>query len=212
MQALTQPISDALIAAINETRIKAGYLTLEETIALGSTGNTLFDPFSVLISRFAAMGENNTFYPHVRIQASQSNLISIGDHNTFSSNTFIEADTGPIEIGNDNEFGDGLITIKTNAPDARIEITSFGRYVGNIKIFGQSYLGDGAQILGDISVQSCVLSDGLPHTHPVPNERGSVLKGYGTASGIVLKQGEVIKGSGVFLADDIKNQEFYHPR
>ncbi|MFA9376282.1 MAG: hypothetical protein ACERKZ_05950 [Lachnotalea sp.] len=66
---------------------------------------------------------------------------------------------------------------------------------------GSTYLGSGAQILGNITVQDCHLEGGVSFEEKPVNARGSVLKGFGIARKISLKKGEVINGNGIFKED-----------
>ena len=51
---------------------------------------------------------------------------------------------------------------------------------------------------------------GAAHHDPDPDARGAVLKGFGSARGLTLACGQVILGSGVFDAKDVKPQWFFH--
>jgi hypothetical protein len=72
-------------------------------------------------------------------------------------------------------------------------------------------IGDGAQILGPIRCQNCTLGAGGSYRHPVPDERGAVLKGSGMARGVTLAQGLVIQAFGLFGDAAIRQQSFFHP-
>ncbi len=200
-----------LLEKINQQRKNAGYLSLDEMMALGDRGNIIFDPFSTLISKTAQIGSGNQFFPNTRITVALSGLIEIGDGNLFYPNTSLEADTGPIRIGDNNQFGEGGFTAKANAPGATIRIGDQGRYVGAIFVYGNSTLGDGCQILGPITASDCTLASGEPHTHAKADQRGAVLKGFGSAQKIRLQKGEVLEGQHLFSANDKKRQSHYHP-
>ncbi|MDG4717693.1 MULTISPECIES: polymer-forming cytoskeletal protein [Thalassospira] len=204
-------ITDHLIDQLDQYRRDSGFLTIAETIALGRTGNIVFDPFSTLVSRHVVMGANNILCPNIRLEADQDGELSIGNGNTFSGNTTIIAQTGPIRIGDGNIFGPGNITLSTGRKDAMITIGSHGRYRGTIDMDGQCALGNGSQILGQISAQSVCLADGGSFEHPIADERGAVLKGFGKATNIRLETGKVIAGSGDFCISAQKSQSFYHP-
>lgn len=202
---------DQMIDQIDRYRHEAGYLGIAETIALGRSGNIVFDPFSTLVSRHITIGAHNILHPNIRLEADQHTQLMIGNGNMFTSGTTIMAQTGLIRIGDENIFGPGNVTITTARPDAMIRIGSFGRYRGTIDMDGQCVLGDGSQILGQISVQSVELAAGGSFKHPIADERGAVLKGFGKATGIRLETGKVIAGSGGFCISAQKPQSFYHP-
>ncbi|HEY9548754.1 MAG TPA: hypothetical protein VIR45_04565, partial [Kiloniellaceae bacterium] len=131
--------------------------------------------------------------------------------NAFHGNTIVEAATGAIVIGDSNLFGEGAVCMKTNAPGAMITIRDNGRYCGIVNLFGKTTLGSGSQILGNITAVNCSLAEGRPWSHPVPDERGAVLKGAGTARNIHLPRGQVIDGWGVFRSADAVPQSTFHP-
>jgi len=204
-------LSNSTFATINKNREHAGYLAVEETMALGNTGNIVFDPFSTLVSRYALIGANNVFYPNVLITANGEGLLKIGSGNTFHSNTILEAVCGSIAIGSGNQLGEGAFCAKANSPGAEIVMGNSGRYCGQIALFGKTILGTGCQILGNITVYDCSLDDGQAHNYHNPDERGAVLKGLGTAKDIHLFKGYVINGWGTFSALKKTKQSFYHP-
>jgi hypothetical protein len=66
-------------------------------------------------------------------------------------------------------------------------------------------------VLGPITAQQVELSGGADGSHPDPDHRGAVLKGFGKARGLTLKTGEVVNGSGDFATAPIERQRSYHP-
>lgn len=200
-----------LIDLIDEQRSKLGYLSISALMALTRTGNVILDPFSTLISIHADIGRDNIFHPAVRLDATSPAILEIGSRNTFYANTMIDAQTGPITIGNDNLFGEGCVHVATNQPGAAITIGSDGRYRGSIQISGLSVLGDGSQILGNIIVRDVQLGAGGSFRHPIADERGAVLKGVGLGSEIILQTGQVIAGNGTLAPENVRMQSFYHP-
>lgn len=197
---------------INKARIAAGFLTIEETMALMDNGNLLLDPFSILVSKGVCLGENNLIYPGVALQASGEGKVEIENGNIFHSGTMIDASHGRIEIGSDNQFGEGGFIAKANQPGADIHIGSACRFLNNSSVFGQSRLEDGSQLLGNITVVSCLLKAGGSHRTPEPALRAGLLKGFGTAQNLTVEQGHVIAGSGVFSQSMSVPQSTYHPK
>jgi bifunctional N-acetylglucosamine-1-phosphate-uridyltransferase/glucosamine-1-phosphate-acetyltransferase GlmU-like protein len=200
-----------LLEAIDRTRERHGFLSLAQTLALQDRGNVIFDPFSTLISRRATIGEDNVFHPNTRVDCQEGATLRIGSRNLFHSGTVIEVASNSIAIGDGNQFGEGLVCVKANAPGAAVDIGDNCRLCGVINLFGKTTLGSGSQVLGDISVYDCALAAGQPHSHPVADERGAVLKGSGSARALRLATGQVIDGWGVFRSEDALPQSSFHP-
>jgi hypothetical protein len=205
------PYHSALFETMDHARAAAGFLSLTETAALADRGNVIFDPFSTLIARGAGIGEDNTFYPNTRFLRHEDAVLEIGSGNVFHSNTLIEATTNEIIIGDDNQFGEGVVCLRANTPEAGIQVGSNGRYVGVVNLYGRTRLDSGSQILGNVTAYSCSLGEGHAYSHPVPDERGAVLKGNGTARQITLRKGQVIEGWGIFSTERVTNQSSFHP-
>lgn len=199
-----------LLDQINCARRAAGFLSVEEILSLSDSGNQILDPFSVLISKRVTFGEGNRIYPGVTIQAAGDAEVHIGNGNHFQAGTLLEASCGDIVIGNDNQFGEGGFTAKANQPGARISIGNNGRYVNNPSVFGLTELQDGSQILGNITVVSCILCAGGSHEEPEPDRRAGLLKGYGVAKGLKVSVGQVIWGEGTFDQKHAVPQSTFH--
>jgi hypothetical protein len=199
-----------IIGPIDSVRRAAGYLTFDETIALGRDGNRILDPFSILISKGVCLGAGNTLYPGCTIRAVGSAEVTIGGGNLFHSGTFIEASEGPVEIGSSNQFGEGGFTAKANQPVSTIVIGNNGRYLNNPSVFGTSELQDGSQILGNITVISCNLCAGGSYLEPDPDKRAGLLKGFGMAKGLKVLRGQVIQGEGIFDQSLSVAQSMFH--
>ena len=192
---------------LNDFRLRAGYLTIDEILELSRT-NTIFDPFSVLISRGVGMGADNVIHPAVRIETGGGS-IELGDGNVLFSGTVIAAARGAIAIGDGNELGEGGICIR--ADSGSIRVSDGTRLRNGPEILDGTDIGAGCQILGNIKVKGCMLEAGEPYTASDPNERGAVLKGYGFAANIRVGRGSVIFGKGDFDEFPIELQEKYHP-
>lgn len=199
-------------AFIDEARQRNGLLTIAELGNLTSRGNTIFDPFSVLISRHAQIGKGNTFYPGVTLLCSEGSELLVSDQNIFHANTLIEATSGTISIGSANQFGEGGFTAKANRLGALISIGDNGRYLNGCSVFGNSSLGSGSQIIGSIAVDSCTLEKGGSYRDPDPDLRAGLLKGFGAARGLSVPIGSVINGKGSFSQEAIERQTAYHPK
>jgi acetyltransferase-like isoleucine patch superfamily enzyme len=174
--------------------------------------NTILDLNSLLISEGVKIGNNNVFYPNVIIERSADGTVSIGDDNIFYPGVYILSSAGSLRIGNKNEFGTGGCTIKANMADADIRIGDGGRYCDGVSIMGKTLLGNGSQLLGNITVQNCSLADGGTFKDPDPDARAAVLKGFGLARNIVLECGQVMNGSGNFADAPVEWQHTYHPK
>lgn len=201
-----------LMGALDAQRTSKGFLTVEQVLALCDSGNVVLDPFSTLISAACTIGHGNIFYPSLVIECVNNGTLEIGEDNTFYPGCLLIADQGKLLIGNGNQFGDGGCTIKSNRPDALVRIGNKGRYVNGPTIVGKTTLGSGSQVIGAITVQDCVLEDGLDFTAQNPDEQGAVLKGYGLARGLTLTKGQVLNGQGKFDQQNVEQQSTYHPK
>ncbi len=177
------------VAQLDRIRAGRGFLSIAETLALADTGNVVFDPFSLLVSRGVRIGSRNVFYPGV---------------------TLVCETGGTIVIGSDNQFGEGGFTARAEGGSS-IEIGDGGRYTLGCSATAPAQLGSGSQILGAIAVQDCLLGAGGTFRDADPDARGAVLKGVGRARGLRLARGQVIQGDGLFNIADMKPQSFYHP-
>jgi acetyltransferase-like isoleucine patch superfamily enzyme len=196
---------------ILQARHSKDFLSTEDLLATIGQHNTILDA-SVLISKKITVGHNNTFYPNVVIECREAGTIVIGDNNTFYPGTYILGAGGIIEIAHNNEFGPAGLTIRANINDAAIIIGSGGRYCDGASIMGKTSLGDGSQILGAITVQSCTLGGGGSFQEPDPDQRAAVLKGFGLARGVTLRTGQVVNGAGNFAEAPVQWQHEYHPK
>lgn len=192
-------------------RIQHNYYTLNEINEYIAPNNIVFDPFSLLISKNVRIGKNNVFYSGVIIESDKNSLLEIGNNNTFLNNVILMArNGGTIKIGNNNYYDSGPISIKSNFKDSKIIFCDNGRYDGKINIYGICYFGNGAQILGNITVYNCRLESGKSFLDNNPDERAGLLKGCGTAKELFVPKGKVINGWNIFLQTQLENQSCYH--
>lgn len=196
---------------IPQARQQKDFLSADDLAAGIGQQNTILDS-SVLISKKATIGSGNTFYPNVVIECQGDGQVSIGDNNTFYPGTYILSSAGAVKIKNGNEFGPAGLTVKANSAAALVTIGNNGRYCDGARIMGTTDLGNGSQILGNITVQDCTLTAGGTHQEPDPDKRAAVLKGFGLARGITLEAGQVVNGSGNFADAPVKWQRDYHPK
>lgn len=204
--------SETTFNEINLQRTRKNYLSIEETIELTQKGNTILDPFSVLISKNVIIGKNNIFYPNVIIEINDIvSCITLGNNNIFYPQTFLLAENGGhIEVENDNRF-EGGVSIKANIADSLITIGNLGRYLNGVQMIGQCNFGSGSQVIGNITVQNCVLEEGESYLCGNPDLRGGLLKGFGIAKNLTIGKGKVIEGFGKFDPSNIRYQSFFHP-
>jgi hypothetical protein len=196
---------------IDAARQARGFLPISQMMTV-LEGNLVLDPFSTLISSGVSFGRDNVLYPGVSLQASAGTTISLGDANILYSGTLVSSTHGDVAIGDRNQFGEGGFTAKANRPGAEIRIGSHGRFLNNPSVFGETVLGDGTQILGNITVDTCTLGDGGSHAEPDPDLRGGLLKGQGTARNLNVAMGHVISAQGMFLEADTLPQRHFHPK
>lgn len=197
---------------VNRFRSEKGFLTTDQLMGLVGVANIILDPFSVLISKGVEIGTSNVFYPNVVIERLGDGELSIGDGNVFYPGMYWLSSNGSIRVGDGNEFGTNGCIVKANYPGAVIEIGSQGRYCDGVSIMGKTSLGDGCQILGAITVQSCTLQGGASYRNSDPDARGAVLKGFGLARELQLATGEVVNGQGAFAMASVERQSSYHPK
>lgn len=201
------------LANIDAQRKENGFRTLAETIELATRGNTVLDPFSTLISAHAKIGTENTFYPNSVIRSDDPDAITIGNGNTFYAQTYLEASGGTITIGSNNQFGpEGGVTVKVNTRNSAIHIGDHGRYLGGVTILGNSALGNGAQILGNITFERSSLEAGGSFTEQDPDLRAAVAKGRGLIRNQNIQQGHVAVIGEAPGPVTIINQSHFHPK
>jgi carbonic anhydrase/acetyltransferase-like protein (isoleucine patch superfamily) len=194
---------------LDDVRARGGFLGLEQLFDLMET-NTIYDPFSLLLSRFAEIGTGNTFFPCVTVDSAPGGIISIGDGNVFYSACRIVRAGGELRIGDRNEIGENGTCIKSE--NGRLAIGDGCRIMNMASILDGCELGDGSQVLGSIKARSCVLEAGGSYRERNPNERGGVLKGFGNADALRVEKGKVIFGRGSFSEAMKEDQANYHPR
>ena len=199
-------------AELDGARERLGYLGVNALMALRARGNLILDPYSTLVSVRAAIGSGNVLMPGITLTCAEGAELVIGDGNTLQQGTLIVVDTGAVRIGAGNLLGDAGLTIRASRADALIEIGDHGRYQSGVTLIGRCRLGSGSQLLGPIAVESCDLGAGGSFREPDPDLRGGVLKGFGVARGLTVPQGQVVQGHGVFRAEDIKPQSYFHPK
>lgn len=196
---------------INAIRESHGLMSVETLMNLSAKGIIIYDPFSTLISKEVKIGEGTIIFPNVSIFKDNSCTIEIGKKNILHSGTRIVANAGDIIIGSENEIGEGGIIINTNTVNSRIVIGNGGRYNGGAKIYGKCQFADGTQVLGNINVTNCVLAKGHGYNHNNPDERGGVIKGFGTLKNREIGLGEVMNCFPTLTEITVERQSKYHP-
>jgi carbonic anhydrase/acetyltransferase-like protein (isoleucine patch superfamily) len=193
-------------------RERLGFLSEAETIALSRLGIVLPDPGSVLVSGSVRLAEDVVLWPNVILQVAMGGGIAIGRGTNLFPGTRIVASSGSVTIGAGAEIGEeGGFTLKAGAGEA-IDIGDGARLLGGGSLTLSNRIGRGAQILGPIRCQNCILGDGGTYRDPEPDERGAVLKGSGVARGIEVPQGHVIQAFGLFAEAVMRRQSYFHPK
>ncbi|WP_329404261.1 hypothetical protein [Streptomyces melanogenes] len=196
---------------LDRLRRERGLLTPNELMDLAEEGTAVLDPFSVLVSCRVELHPGITLYPGAVVDCDGDSRCSIGAGTTLYGGTRIRATGGAVlTIGRDTEIGDGGARI-TAVGDGGIRIGDGVRISGGAEVIGPGLLGSGSQVLGPVSARSVDLAAGGPYTHPDPDQRGAVLKGFGRAHGIHLGTGEVLNGTGDFADASVQRQRHYHP-
>jgi len=194
----------------DEQRTARGLRTVSELLELAESGTIILDPYSVLLGTRVVLGTGNVLYPGVVIECDPDSSCSLGSDNTFLPGTFIAASDGAsIVIGNNNRIGEGGARLM--ATGAQLSVGNNTRLSSGPVIVAPANLGNGCQVLGQITAQQVTLGAGEDFTHPDPDHRGAVLKGFGKARGLKLNPGEVINGSGDFSTALVERQRSYHP-
>jgi carbonic anhydrase/acetyltransferase-like protein (isoleucine patch superfamily) len=193
-------------------RERLGFLSEADTIALSRLGIVLPDPGSVLVSGDVRLAEDVVLWPSVVLQVAMGGGIMIGRGTNLFPGTRIVASGGSVTIGAKAEIGEeGGFTLKVGAGEA-IDIGDGARLLGGGSLTLSNRIGRGAQILGPIRCQNCILGDGGTYRDPEPDERGGVLKGSGVARGIEVPQGHVIQAFGLFAEAVMRRQSYFHPK
>jgi carbonic anhydrase/acetyltransferase-like protein (isoleucine patch superfamily) len=193
-------------------RERLGFLSEVEIIALSRLGILSPDPGSVLVSGDVRLAEDVVLWPNVILQISAGGRITIGRGTNLFPGTRIVASGGSVTIGARTEIGEeGGFTLKAGAGET-IEIGDGARLLGGGSLTLSNRIGRGAQILGPVRCQNCLLGDGGTYRDPEPDERGGVLKGSGIARGIEVPQGHVIQAFGLFAEAVMRRQSYFHPK
>jgi hypothetical protein len=194
---------------IDEQRSARGLRTVSELLELAEAGTIILDPYSVLLGTRVVLGTGNVLYPGVVIECDADSICSLGSGNTFLPGTFLAATNGgSIVIGDGNRIGEGGARLV--AGSGQLTVGDRTRISSGPVIVAPADLGTGCQVLGNITVQQVHLAAGADHSHPDPDHRGSVLKGFGKARDLTLQRGEVVNGSGDFAAAPVERQRTYH--
>jgi carbonic anhydrase/acetyltransferase-like protein (isoleucine patch superfamily) len=189
-----------------------GFLSGAETAALAHRGIVLPAPGSVLVSSHVRLEEGVILWPSVILQAVGDGRIAIGQGTNLFPGTRIVASGGSVTIGAEAEIGEeGGFTVKAGTGET-IEIGDQARLLGGGSLTLCNRIGRGAQILGPIRCQNCVLGDGGSHREPEPDERGGVLKGSGVARHVEVPRGHVIQAFGLFADAVMRRQSYFHPK
>lgn len=198
----------------DEHRTALGFLPLAETDALADQGVRILDAYSTLVSRGVQIGPQTVVYPGVVIQRDAASLLTLGRGNVLYPGALLMAERGGrLLVGDDCEFGPGGVQVKANMPGAEIVLGDGVRLLNGAELTGRSNLGNGAQIIGQVSAQSVQLAGGLGgYSWPDPDERGALLKGAGLARGISLARGEVVSRQPSFGDAVVERQAHHHPR
>ena len=193
-------------------RERLGFLSEADTIALSRLGTVLPDPGSVLVSGDVRLAEDVVLWPNIVLQVAMGGSIAIGRGTNLFPGTRIVATGGSVTIGAGAEIGEeGGFTLKAGAGEV-IDIGDGARLLGGGSLTLSNRIGRGAQILGPIRCQNCILGDGGTYRDPEPDERGGVLKGSGVARGIEVPQGHVIQAFGLFAEAVMRRQSYFHPK
>lgn len=176
---------------------------------LAASGVTILAPGAVWISSPVEIKPGAQLHPNVVIECDATSSVRIASGVVLHSGTHIIASNGgSVVIGAATVLGPGGCTLV--ADNSSLIIGAHGRFQMAL-VLAPGRIGDGCQVLGPIEARSCDLAGGQPGDSPNVAARGAVLKGAGRASGIALRTGEVVNGSGDFRTAPIEQQTTYHP-
>jgi UDP-3-O-[3-hydroxymyristoyl] glucosamine N-acyltransferase len=193
-------------------RRQLGFLSRAETAALARFGVVLPDPGSVLVCADAGLEEGVVLWPNVILQVSTGGRMAVGRGTNLFPGTRIVASGGSVTIGAGAEIGEeGGFTVKAGAGET-IAVGDEARLLGGGSLTLSNRIGRGAQILGPIRCQNCILGDGGSHREPESDRRGGVLKGSGVARHVEVPRGHVIQAFGLFADAVIRPQSYFHPK
>jgi NDP-sugar pyrophosphorylase family protein len=197
---------------IDDQRSARGLRTVSELLELAETGTIILDPYSVLLGTLVRLGDGNVLYPGVVIECDPDSECVLGSGNTLLPGTFIAASNGgSVVIGDNNRIGEGGARLMSGAAGKQLTVGHRTRISSSPVIVAPADLGDGCQVLGQITAQQVQLAGGADFSHPDPDHRGAVLKGFGKARALTVGVGEVINGSGDFATAPLERQRTYHP-
>lgn len=201
-------VSDA--ATPNSHRVALGFLTVEQTGALGAAGIRVLDPCSTLVAARARLGEGTILYPGVVLECDETSTLELGRGAVLYPGCVLRAvDGGLISTGAGVELGPGGVRLL--ARRTSIQLGPRVRLQDGCSLEGPSWLGDGAQVLGAVTARRIRLASGGAHDDPDPDERGAVLKGVGLADGIELPRGTVRSLRPSFADAATEPQSAHHP-
>jgi carbonic anhydrase/acetyltransferase-like protein (isoleucine patch superfamily) len=194
----------------DQQRRDRGLRTVAEILELAESGTVVLDPYSVLIGSRVVLGKENVLYPGVVIECAKGGECVFGDRNTLLPGTFMSVqDGGSVVIGNETRIGEGGARVV--ASGGKVIIEDSARLSSGALVIAPAEIGTGCQVLGQITAQDVVLAGGADFSHPDPDYRGAVLKGFGKARGLQVGVGEVVNGTGDFDDAPVERQRQYHP-
>jgi UDP-3-O-[3-hydroxymyristoyl] glucosamine N-acyltransferase len=194
----------------DQQRRDRGLRTVAEILELAEAGTVVLDPNSVLIGKRVVLGKENVLYPGVVVECAEDAECVFGDRNTLLPGTYVSVQAGgSVVVGNDTRIGEGGARVV--ASGGVVTIGDAVRLSSGALVIAPAELGAGCQVLGQITAQDVVLAGGADLTHPDPDHRGAVLKGFGKARGLQVGVGEVVNGAGDFDDAPVERQRKYHP-
>lgn len=175
--------------ALDEARRPAGFRTVEEVATLAPEVVVL-DPASALIGVGVTIEPGAVLYPGVTLETRSGGTITVRAGARLGPGPVTIVAVGyDVTVGR-AEFGPGPVTVV--AAGGAVRVGAGARLSGGCTVEGPAEVGDGAQVLGTVTVRDVVLADGGDHGEPDPDRRGAVVKGAGRVHGVRLGVGEVV--------------------
>lgn len=200
--------------ALDAARRAAGFLTPDEVAALVPDVLVL-DPASVLVGRSVVIEPGVVVYPGTVLESRGTGAVVVRAGARLGPGPVtVLADGARVEIGR-AELGPGPVTVVAvgaappGSGSADVEIGAGARLSGGCLVEGPATIGNGAQVIGTVSVREVVLGAGADRHDPDPDRRGAVVKGTGRIHGVRLGAGDVVVGRAA--VSDAERQRAHHP-
>jgi len=162
---------------LDAARRAAGFLTVRQVAALAPEVRVL-DPASVLIGVGVSVLPGVELYPSTTLETRHGGVITLAAGARLGPGPVtVVASASAVHIGEDAELGPGPVTIVADGSD--VVIGGRARLTAGCLVEGPARIGEGAQVLGPVSLRDVELADGGDHREPDPDHRGAWSRAWG---------------------------------